>query len=100
MGSLLVSQKAYVMTDIFYSMERQNSIEISFVSLCLRWAIISPDRYFLSIGRAMLMKALLIYPEYPKTYWSFHYALKFISKKAGFPPLGLITIGAMLPGDW
>lgn len=46
------------------------------------------------------MKALLIYPEYPKTYWSFHYALKFISKKAGFPPLGLITIGAMLPGDW
>lgn len=46
------------------------------------------------------MRVLLIYPEYPKTYWSFHYALKFISKKAGFPPLGLITIGTMLPGSW
>lgn len=46
------------------------------------------------------MRVLLIYPEYPKTYWSFHYALKFISKKAGFPPLGLITIGAMLPDHW
>lgn len=46
------------------------------------------------------MRVLLIYPEYPKTYWSFHYALKFISKKAGFPPLGLITIASMLPDDW
>ena len=46
------------------------------------------------------MRVLLIYPEYPKTFWSFHYALKFISKKAGFPPLGLITIAAMLPDNW
>ncbi len=46
------------------------------------------------------MRVLLIYPEYPKTYWSFHYALKFISKKAGFPPLGLITVAAMLPDSW
>lgn len=46
------------------------------------------------------MRVLLVYPEYPKTYWSFHYALKFISKKAGFPPLGLITIAAMLPDGW
>ena len=37
------------------------------------------------------MKVLLVYPEYPETYWSFHYALKFISKKASFPPLGLQT---------
>ena len=46
------------------------------------------------------MKILLVYPEYPRTYWSFHYALKFISKKASFPPLGLLTIAAMLPGKW
>ena len=46
------------------------------------------------------MKVLLIYPQYPKTYWSFHYALKFISKKAGFPPLGLLTIASMLPDNW
>jgi radical SAM superfamily enzyme YgiQ (UPF0313 family) len=46
------------------------------------------------------MRILLVYPEYPKTYWSFSYALKFISKKASFPPLGLLTIAAMLPAEW
>lgn len=46
------------------------------------------------------MNILLVYPEYPRTYWSFHYALKFISKKASFPPLGLLTIAAMLPVNW
>lgn len=46
------------------------------------------------------MKILLVYPAYPKTFWSFHYALKFISKKANLPPLGLLTIAALLPDDW
>jgi radical SAM superfamily enzyme YgiQ (UPF0313 family) len=46
------------------------------------------------------MKTLLIYPEYPETFWGFKYALKFIRKKAALPPLGLLTIGAMLPRDW
>ena len=46
------------------------------------------------------MRALLIYPEYPATFWSFKYALKFIHKKAALPPLGLLTIGAMLPEEW
>jgi len=46
------------------------------------------------------MKALLIYPEFPDTFWSFKHALKFIRKKAGLPPLGLLTIGAMLPAEW
>lgn len=46
------------------------------------------------------MKVLLVYPEYPRTYWSFHYALKFVSKKASFPPLGLLTIASMLPEKW
>lgn len=46
------------------------------------------------------MKALLVYPEYPETFWSFKYALKFISKKASYPPLGLITVAAMLPDEW
>ena len=46
------------------------------------------------------MKILLIYPKYPDTFWSFKYALKFISKKASFPPLGLLTVGAMLPDEW
>ncbi len=46
------------------------------------------------------MKILLIYPKYPDTYWSFKHALKFISKKAAVPPLGLITVSAMLPESW
>ena len=46
------------------------------------------------------MNVLMIYPKYPDTYWSFKHALKFISKKAAVPPLGLITVSAMLPGNW
>jgi len=46
------------------------------------------------------MKILLVYPQYPDTFWSFRYALKFISKKAAFPPLGLLTVAALLPGEW
>ncbi len=46
------------------------------------------------------MNALLIYPQYPETFWSFKHALKFISKKAAIPPLGLLTIASMMPADW
>ena len=46
------------------------------------------------------MKVLLIYPEFPDTFWSFKHALKFIHKKAASPPLGLLTVGAMLPEEW
>lgn len=46
------------------------------------------------------MNILLVYPRYPDTFWSFRYALKFISRKASFPPLGLLTIAAMLPAAW
>ena len=46
------------------------------------------------------MKILLVYPRYPDTFWSFRHALKFISKKATLPPLGLLTVAAMLPADW
>ena len=46
------------------------------------------------------MRTLLVYPKYPETFWSFNHALKFISKKAAFPPLGLLTVAAMLPDGW
>ena len=46
------------------------------------------------------MNILMVYPSYPDTYWSFKHALRFISKKAAVPPLGLITVSAMLPGAW
>ena len=42
------------------------------------------------------MKILLVYPQYPDTFWSFKHALKFISKKAILPPLGLLTIAPIL----
>ncbi|MDY6855675.1 MAG: radical SAM protein, partial [Thermodesulfobacteriota bacterium] len=43
------------------------------------------------------MNILLIYPKFPDTFWSFSYALPFIGKKSAFPPLGLITVAALLP---
>ena len=46
------------------------------------------------------MKVLLVYPRNPDTFWSFRHVLKFVSKKAAFPPLGLLTVAAMLPPAW
>ncbi|MBN2002090.1 MAG: B12-binding domain-containing radical SAM protein [Anaerolineae bacterium] len=46
------------------------------------------------------MNILLVYPQFPDTFWSFKHALKFIRKKAAFPPLGLLTVAALLPSSW
>jgi radical SAM superfamily enzyme YgiQ (UPF0313 family) len=46
------------------------------------------------------MNILLVYPEFPDTFWSFKHALRFIHKKASTPPLGLVTVAAMLPKNW
>ena len=46
------------------------------------------------------MKVLLVYPEFPDTFWSLKHALRFIRKRAVMPPLGLLTVAAMLPGAW
>jgi len=46
------------------------------------------------------MNILLIYPKNPKTFWNFKKVLSFISKKATFPPLGLLTVAALLPKEW
>jgi len=46
------------------------------------------------------MKVLLVYPWFPDTYWSFRHALSFERKHSLIPPLGLITISAMLPASW
>jgi radical SAM superfamily enzyme YgiQ (UPF0313 family) len=46
------------------------------------------------------MNVLLVYPEFPDTFWSFKHALQFIRKRASLPPLGLITVAAMLPKEW
>src|SRR5260370_27861487 len=46
------------------------------------------------------MKVLLINPEFPDTYWSFRHALPFEGKRCLFPPLGLLTVSALLPTSW
>jgi radical SAM superfamily enzyme YgiQ (UPF0313 family) len=47
-----------------------------------------------------MKKVLLLYPEFPNTFWSFKHALKFVRKRAALPPLGLLTVAAMLPAGW
>ena len=46
------------------------------------------------------MKILLLYPLFPDTFWSFRHALPFIGKRSAYPPLGLLTVSAMLPPHW
>jgi radical SAM superfamily enzyme YgiQ (UPF0313 family) len=46
------------------------------------------------------VKALLVYPEWPDTYWSFKHALSFGGKRSVFPPLGLLTVASLLPKTW
>ncbi|MGF1491982.1 MAG: B12-binding domain-containing radical SAM protein [Microcoleaceae cyanobacterium] len=46
------------------------------------------------------MRALLIYPIFPKSFWSFEKALALSGRKALLPPLGLITVAAILPQTW
>ena len=46
------------------------------------------------------MNILFVYPKYPDTFWSFKYALKFVSRKAANPPLGLLTLSALMPPHW
>ncbi len=46
------------------------------------------------------MKVLFVSPEFPDTFWSFRHALRFVRKQAAIPPLGLVTVAAMLPAEW
>jgi radical SAM superfamily enzyme YgiQ (UPF0313 family) len=46
------------------------------------------------------VKVLLVNPEFPDTYWSFRHALPFEGKRCAFPPLGLLTVSALLPESW
>ncbi len=46
------------------------------------------------------MRVLLLYPLFPKSFWSFDKALELIGRKVSFPPLGMITVAAILPQTW
>lgn len=54
----------------------------------------------LSLHKNNRMNILMIYPEYPDTFWGFKHAIKFISKRATTPPLGLLTVASLLPKNW
>jgi radical SAM superfamily enzyme YgiQ (UPF0313 family) len=46
------------------------------------------------------MRVLLVYPRFPKSFWSFEEALALVNRKTFLPPLGLITVAAILPQEW
>jgi radical SAM superfamily enzyme YgiQ (UPF0313 family) len=46
------------------------------------------------------MRVLLLYPLFPKSFWSFDKALELIGRKVSLPPLGMITVAAILPQTW
>jgi radical SAM superfamily enzyme YgiQ (UPF0313 family) len=51
-------------------------------------------------GALNSMRVLLLYPEFPESFWSFNKALELVDRKATLPPLGLITVAALLPQTW
>jgi radical SAM superfamily enzyme YgiQ (UPF0313 family) len=46
------------------------------------------------------MRILLLYPLFPKTFWSFDKILELINRQVLLPPLGLLTVAAILPQKW
>jgi radical SAM superfamily enzyme YgiQ (UPF0313 family) len=46
------------------------------------------------------MKALLISPKLERSFWSFDETCLRSGRKVLCPPLGLLTVAAMLPADW
>jgi radical SAM superfamily enzyme YgiQ (UPF0313 family) len=47
-----------------------------------------------------IMNVLLLYPRFPKSFWSFEKMIELMGRKALIPPLGLITVAAILPQEW
>lgn len=47
-----------------------------------------------------MKRVLLVYPVLPRSFWSFQEVLRATGRKALIPPLGLMTVAALLPPDW
>ncbi|MBI3890715.1 MAG: B12-binding domain-containing radical SAM protein [Candidatus Wallbacteria bacterium] len=45
-------------------------------------------------------RILLVHPRHTNSYWGFQYSLPLFGKKAMHPPLGLVTVAALLPKEW
>ena len=46
------------------------------------------------------MNILIVYPQVAETFWSFKHALRVVQRKSAFPPLGALTVAALLPDAW
>lgn len=46
------------------------------------------------------MKVLLLYPQFPQSFWSYDRFMEIAGLKAVIPPLGIITVAALLPSEW
>lgn len=46
------------------------------------------------------MKVLCVSPIFPETYWGHERSMQLVGKRALLPPLGLLTVAALLPPDW
>ena len=46
------------------------------------------------------MRTLFVYPVFPKTFWSYEKILELVNRKVLLPPLGLVTVAALLPQEW
>jgi radical SAM superfamily enzyme YgiQ (UPF0313 family) len=53
-----------------------------------------------SLSQSCKIRVLLVSPQTPDTFWSFKHAIRFVSRRASMPPLGLLTVAAMLPPEW
>jgi radical SAM superfamily enzyme YgiQ (UPF0313 family) len=46
------------------------------------------------------VKALMVWPRFPPSFWGFEGVLEMVPEKSVMPPLGLITVAALLPLSW
>ena len=46
------------------------------------------------------VKALMIWPRFPPSFWGFEGVLEIIPERSMIPPLGLVTVAALCPPTW
>jgi radical SAM superfamily enzyme YgiQ (UPF0313 family) len=55
-------------------------------------------RSFAPLGKQV--KALMVWPRFPPSFWGFEGVLEMLPEHAMTPPLGLITVAALCPASW
>ena len=53
---------------------------------------------FPALGKRI--KALMVWPRFPDSFWTFTGMMQLLHEKVVMPPLGLITVAALCPEDW